>query len=245
MLQRLASVLPAVLLIVMACSGASAAAASRGLGISPTGLDFSPGMRASSLTMSNDTDETKVIQASVAVWKQVNGESTYEPARDVVVTPPLFRIPPKGQQLVRVGFPAGLPDGGSEGTYRIFLEEVPETQATDSRVRFVLRMIIPLFVSPAKPADQLEWQMSRQSDGHLRVSAANKGNRHVRIESFQLADAGGAVIAEQSGLSYILAGSELSWTLTPSRKVSGTDMLRLKASSDRGPITAELGSASD
>jgi fimbrial chaperone protein len=208
-----------------------------GISVNPIRLELEPGQRTATLTVTNDTTDTKVMQVQVTHWTQVNGESVYEPASDVIATPLLFRVAPQGRQLLRVGFTNPPADASHERTYRIYLNEVAEDKGDSSQIRFLLRLGIPLFVPPAKVQDALEWQLQRRTDGKLLLSAENRGNRHVRLQDLRLEDSNGSLV-EQQELNYLLAGSRREWLLSPERAPSGS--VKLKALSGRGVLETEL-----
>lgn len=213
--------------------------AADGLAVNPIRLELEPGQRTGSLNITNDSNETKVLQVTAKRWTQQGDESVYEPATDVIATPVLFRIPPKSRQLVRVGF-VQLPEQiTEERTYRIYLTEVPEGEKTGNHVRFLLRLGIPLFLPPRDSHDQLAWHLLPQGEGILKLSVANKGNRHVRLQGIQLHDRQG-MIAEHSSLDYLLSGSSRSWLLTPQRALTSSQAITVKAQSGRGLLESEI-----
>jgi fimbrial chaperone protein len=210
-----------------------------GIAVNPIRLELEPGQRTGSLNITNNSDETKVLQVTVMQWKQVAGESVYETTSNVIATPVLFRMSPKSRQLVRVGFvnpPTSLPD---ELSYRVYLTEVPEHKNEDNQVRFLLRLGIPMFFPPDKVEDGLDWQLSQLPDGGLRLIAENRGNRHVRLQGIKLMDNDGMLVDEQA-LEYLLPHSRREWRLTPSRRLSANKPVILKAQSGRGMLETEI-----
>lgn len=190
------------------------------------------------MTVNNDSGEAKVLQVSVTRWTQVDGESVYAPATDVIATPVLFRIPPKSRQLIRVGFASPLPESTTERSYRIYLTEVPEEKRRDSQVRFLLRLGIPMFVPPAEPRDALDWRLTRRPDGTLDLFAENRGNRHVRVQSIRLEDTSGSLFVREE-LDYLLSESRKTWRLKPERAPTGAS-IKIKAQTGRGMLEAEV-----
>jgi fimbrial chaperone protein len=215
-----------------------ALAQANGIAVHPIRLELEAGQRSATLTVTNDTPETKVLQLSVMQWRQVDGESVYEPTRELIATPVLFRVAPQGRQLVRVGFVNPPAETPSERSYRLYLTEVAEDKGQTSQVRFLLQLGIPLFLAPAKAQDAIDWQLQRQPGGQLRLTAVNRGNRHVRLQSLRLDDARGRLFEQQS-LDYLLAGSRRSWLLVPERPPAA-GRVRLQAQSGRGLIETEL-----
>jgi fimbrial chaperone protein len=212
--------------------------AAGGISINPIRIELGAGQRTGSLTVTNDGDATKVLQVTAKQWKQVNGKPVYEPAQDIIATPVLFRVAPRSRQLVRIGFANPPPEIVTELSYRIYLTEVPEDKPGESQIRFLLQIGVPMFVVPARPQDSLGWQLQRLADGKLRLTAENRGNRHVRIQSLRLEDNSGLLV-EYQGLDYLLAGGRHEWLLAPKRPPAGGP-LRLKARDGRGEIETEL-----
>lgn len=216
----------------------SSLATAGGIAVNPIRVDIDPGQRTGTLTVTNDGAETKVLQVTTMQWKQVNGESAYEPTKEIIATPLLFRVAPRSRQLIRVGFASPPSEITTERSYRIYLTEVPEDKGDENQVRFLLQLGIPMFVAPARSQDSLDWKLNRQADGKLRLTAENRGNRHVRLQGLRLEDSQGTLV-EQQDLDYLLAGSRKQWLLTPERAPSQSP-LRLKAQSGRGVLEAEL-----
>lgn len=210
-----------------------------GIAVNPVRLEMEPGQNTASISISNNASVTKVLQASVMQWRQVDGESIYEPAKDIIATPVMFRIPPKSKQLVRVGFVKAPLASAVEQSYRLYLTEVPEERAEENQVRFLLRLGIPLFIAPAKPQDSLDWTLDRQADGKLRLAANNRGNRHVRVQGIQLKDSTG-IVAELVELNYLLPGTRQEWLLSPQRAVDRKSFLSVQAQTGRGMLEADL-----
>ncbi len=208
------------------------------ISVNPIRIELGAGQRTASLTVTNNGDKATVIQVTVKQWQQPGGEHVYEPTKEVIATPVLFRVAPRGQQLIRVGFPNPPSEITTERSYRIYLTEVPEEKSGDAQIRFLLQLGVPMFVAPAQPQDRLDWKVSRQADGKLQLSAENHGNRHVRIQGIRIEDSRGPLI-EQQDLQYLLAGGRRTWLLAPTR-APADESLRLKAQSGRGPLEAVL-----
>ncbi len=218
----------------------ASSAHAEGIVVHPVRMEMATGERSTSLTVTNDTRQPKVMQASLMRWRQVNGESVYEPARDMLATPLLFRMAPTGSQLLRIGFAGQAPPTDTEQTYRLFLDEVPEAKKEQPQLSFRLRLGMPLFIAPQQPRDAMDWQFRRLSNGRVSIRAENKGNRHVRLSSLSLVDDAQRTVSEQTELVYLLAGSAHEWQLTPNRPLSEGENLQLRAESGRGALQVKL-----
>jgi fimbrial chaperone protein len=216
----------------------SALAGAGEISVNPIRIELGPGQRTGTLTITNNGDKPTVLQATVKQWRQSDGGPVYEPTQDVIATPVLFRVAPRSRQLVRVGFTNPPASPASELSYRVYLTEVPEDKPGESQVRFLLQLGVPMFVAPSTTHDGLDWRISRQADGKLRLTAENRGNRHVRVQNLRLEDGRGSLL-EQQELVYLLAGGRHEWLLKPQRTPEGGAM-RLKIQSGRGPLEVNL-----
>jgi fimbrial chaperone protein len=76
------------------------------------------------LTVHNEEDTPVLVQATVLAWQQVNGEDQLDATRDLLVTPPVFTLAPKSDQVLRVAL-RGQASAERELDYRLLLAEVP------------------------------------------------------------------------------------------------------------------------
>ncbi|MGH8519634.1 MAG: fimbrial biogenesis chaperone, partial [Panacagrimonas sp.] len=110
----------------IACTPGQAQPAAGGFTVSPIRLEMQAGARAVSLQLGNGAERTKTVQVEAVRWTQVDGQDRYEPAPELVVNPPLFRIAPGARQIVRAGFRGGAPAAEVERAYRLYLQELPD-----------------------------------------------------------------------------------------------------------------------
>ncbi len=206
--------------------------------IAPVRVELGPARRTEALTVRNEADHPVLIQVETHAWSQVDGEDRLEATTDTLATPPVFTLPAGGQQIVRVALRrAAAPD--RELQYRLVLQEVPpETRAEFLGLRMALRVSLPVFVSPAgSAAPVLHWRALREGDDRLTLVVENTGNAHAQIVDFRLfrdGQPGDGIEGMQS--RYVLPGSRVSWSLSPSAGERDATELRLRGHSDRGPI---------
>lgn len=231
-----------MLLLLGAASMAHAqppTAAAGGFSVSPIRLEMQAGARAISLRLGNGADRTKTVQVEAMRWTQVDGEDRYEPAPELVINPPLFRVAAGAHQVVRAGFRGGggAPDDGVEHAYRLYLQELPDgDEPKASQLRLLLRIGVPLFVLPREPVQASpRWSLTRGADGAMQVELRNDGRRRLRIDALELA--GGAPIA---GLSYVLPGQVRRWPL-PVVQGTVSRPVKITGQSDAGPLDVALG----
>lgn len=197
--------------------------------IVPVRGDLGPGKNSVVFTVSNDNSEPIVIQTETMVWSQHDGHDTYDPTRELLVTPPIFTLPPKGQQILRVGLRRS-PDPQQELSYRLFLNETPGPPDPSFRgVRMALRVGLPIFVEPATSAalPVLHWKINLSAPGQWTVRLDNTGNAHVQVAQLRL-QVGEKSVADTPEVAYVLPKQYHEWHLrVPSSVVS--DHVRLLA----------------
>jgi fimbrial chaperone protein len=207
---------------------------------SPVQLRMPAAGSATSLTLENKGDEPVLIQASTMRWSQQDGEDLLEPTEDVVVSPPIFTVPPGGVQTVRIGLLRGA-DPARELTYRVFLQEVPPPPRPDRPgVAVALRLGLPLFVPPAgRTATKVDWDARTTEDGTIELSLSNVGTGHVQVLDARLALEDGTVMAEVTPRAYVLAGQARSWRVKPLAPWDGRP-LRVVARTSGGELASPL-----
>ncbi len=170
--------------------------------------------KTGSLVVENTSDEVVTIQATLNSWTQADGMDKNEPTEDLLVSPPIFKVQPQSRQVVRIGF-LKTPDATREGTYRLFLQEVPQPRKPDEQGMGVsLRMSLPIFVAPSAGNHQalLKWTAQSVDDNHLKLSLANSGNAHIQITAISVSLPDGSYLAGSPAMmTYILPGQLHTW----------------------------------
>src|SRR5262245_19592751 len=147
-LTRLRTLFTATVLATAAGFAAPASAAT--FSVNPTQIFLAGRTTSTLLTLRNDSTETLRFQLSVFEWQQgAGGEIELRPTQDVVFFPALLTLNAGEERRVRVG--STVAAGGTEKTYRIFVEELPaESQGDATQVRVLTKMGIPIFIRPEK-----------------------------------------------------------------------------------------------
>jgi fimbrial chaperone protein len=219
-------------LLVLLCWSVQAQAGS--FRVSPLRVILSAAQPITALTVFNEGDQPAVIQAQAFAWAQDNGQDVYTASKEILLTPPIFTVPARSSQILRLGLrrPA---DPQRELTYRLYLQEVPPPPAPGfNGLTTALRLGVPIFLMPASgAAPQLQWQATLAPQGTL-ISLTNTGNAHVKIASFTLSTPDARVSTTQKVSQYVLPGQTQRWRvkLTPSLSL-GTH-LQLSAKGDMG-----------
>ena len=229
----------AVSLLAMGMLAAAGPAAASSISVAPIRVELSSGKRTAVLTVRNQDESPVVVQARPAAWSQRDGEDQLDDTHDLVVTPPIFTVPPKGQQVLRVALLREA-DPARELDYRLVLSEVPSSVAPDKTgLRVALRITLPVFVAAqAHTAADVAWSHKWLADGTLEIAAQNRGTAHVQIQDFDVQNAGhapGKVHADTP--HYLLPGTLARWQLHPDGALSHDAQLVLQGHSDAGDFT--------
>jgi fimbrial chaperone protein len=216
-------------------------AAAGAFGIAPTRLELAAAHRIDVLTVHNQDTAPALVQVRAFAWSQRSGRDQYDETRELLVAPPVFELPARAEQIVRVALRRD-PDVARELSYRVVLQEVPRPlPAGTSGLNVALRLTIPVFVAPARPAhSELVWQAHYLADSTVRIEAANQGGAHVQISNFDVQFAGSATPLAVSTAQYLLPGSQVSWIVAPPADVKAHAVLLLRGSSDQGAFTAQV-----
>lgn len=188
------------------------AAAETSLSVAPLRIALTPARPVASLTMGNAEATEVAVQAEVLRWSQDReGNDVYESTRDVLVNPAVFRLPPGGRQIVRLGLQ--VPAEARERSYRIFLRQLPRDQALPqdgadgAKVQTLLRIGVPVFVPPTQPPQRvLQWSLQADRAGPARLVLANQGNEHIQVTQLVVRRDNGAELLRKNLSLYVLAG---------------------------------------
>lgn len=168
------------------------------------------------LKVTNPDNAPTNIQAQVYAWTFKDGKEDLAPTTDIIVSPPIMKIPPNRTQLLRVGWrqPAAM---ATEKMYRLFIMEItPEKPLTQTGVRIRLRLGVPIFVAPANPVYQLNWASAGLRGKKFTVKVTNAGNVHVNLASVNLVTDDNKTIGSYPGSVYIFPGqsTNIAFTMT-------------------------------
>lgn len=219
---------------------AAAPAAAGNFSVSPIRVELSAGQPTAVITVHNNDAAPLLVQASMLAWTQPGGEEKYVESRDLISTPPVFTLPPDGDQIIRVALRRGA-DPSRELSYRLMLAEVPPAAAPDfTGLRVALRLSLPVFVKPAAAASaNLAWQAKRSPDGSLVVSATNNGTAHSQVTDFELKFPDQPEATKVAVARYVLPGSTVNWTVS-SAAASRATRGSIRGFSSTGEFQADI-----
>lgn len=148
--------------------------------VAPIRLELKQPRRAVSMEVQNTGDRPAQIQVERYRWiADRDGEDQLEPTEEVIATPPIFTLAPGQKQIVRV-IAFGAPDPAKEAAYRVILQETALDDPPPNVVRALLRISIPMFITPAGARPSLALTSIREGDAWW-LSLENAGNAHAQI----------------------------------------------------------------
>jgi len=199
---------------------APASASASSIGISPTLIEVKAGAVSGLRVRNGDAEQPVSVQARVLRWRQDESGDVYAPAEGVVVSPPVTRIMPGGENLIRIVRTAKYPVAGEEG-YRLLVDELPEPGAAQEGViNMLVQHSVPVFfAAPGAAPAQPQWQIERaQQDGGAgnvhgwRIKVNNLGDKRLRLANLHLYDSNGALVAQRQGLvGYVLGRASMGF----------------------------------
>jgi fimbrial chaperone protein len=226
-------------LTLTAAAGLPPAAAGT-LQVNPVLVEIGAARRTGSVTVRNVEDVPVTIRAYPLAWRQADGADHYDETSAIIVSPPVFTIPPRGTQIVRVG------QRGATATpqpYRLIIEEVPEA-SHGTGIRVALRLNLPLYsrLSSGVPAD-LRWSASRQGDGQWAIEARNAGAGWVRVDARIALAATGIRFEDGFAFGTVLPGAARRWLVGGAPNVADRPTFQqiLRTGDDGAPIQPQRG----
>ncbi len=226
----------ALLLLASVCFAWPFAAGAASLVVSPLRLSLSPQNARGVINVHNPEASPVLVQAQGFLWTQENGEDRLTAARDLIVVPPVFTLQPGGEQVIRVGF-RRPPEAKGELSYRVILSQVPDETDPAEGVTFILRLSLPVFVTPPSAEAKPEWSAEALGQSEVRIKLHNPGSAHLRITKIAILSPsqGEEPLADRATIAYVLAKATREWILPLSRPLSG-DSLLLQVETNRGDV---------
>ncbi|MBW8637890.1 fimbria/pilus periplasmic chaperone [Hoeflea sp. WL0058] len=122
----------------------SASAVGSTLRVAPTSLDLGNGAKTASVRVWNDETDPVTIQVRVFRWTVENGKDVLEPTRDVVASPPISKLAPGTENIIRIVRVAKLPVRGRE-SYRLIIDQLPDpSRRQTGMINILVRHAIPV-----------------------------------------------------------------------------------------------------
>jgi len=212
--------------------------------VSPVRVVLTPSRPVSSLTLGSNEETEVAVQAEVLAWSQENGQDVYKPTRDVLVNPTIFRVPPGGQQIVRLGLQ--VPVDATERSYRIFLQQLPRDQAltreagSGAQLQTLLRLAVPIFVPPPEPRQEVQWRLQATAPpppgtsrpSRYTLTLDNRGTSHLQLKQILVRRESGTELLRKSLSLYVLPGQSSADIALELPALAPETSLQIEAASD-------------
>ena len=213
--------------LALALFAATSPVTAASFGIAPIGVTIAAREQSGSVVVTNTGTDEIVIQVRPYSWTQ-NGEESRAETRELILNPPIFKLPAGERQLVRIAARVAPPND-VERAYRLVFGEVPlASEAAGGGFRIRVAMDIPLYIEPVTPASaQLTWNIESTPTGS-RLIATNSGGRHFRLREIRLQQ--GTEVIHTLPRIVVLAKSTLAIELPEAAKDS--QLLRLIGQDD-------------
>ena len=183
----------------------------------------------------NET-EKKLFEVKAFKWDQnKKGEDVLEPEDALIINPRSFILQPNGKQVIRIGFnrpTQSILAGKQEGTWRILVEEIPQT-VKESSITFLLNFNLPLFIGKQ---DDIKLKFNIEND---KLIVLNKANSHIQIANLKIIDSNKKEIFKSDTLGYALANKSLSYDLK-GLKIQDLNKYYVKLQTDKSNEMVEL-----
>ena len=214
-------------LALMLVALGTASAASAQLMIAPTTIAVQPERHSAVVTVENVSDRPVDVQVRGYDWTQPDGRDALAPAEDMVVSPAIASVPPRGKQVFRILF--ATPSTGRERAWRLRFNQLPRDDGAAVAVN--LEFLVLVFRGPVGGAPRLAWNWT--ADG--RIAVTNVGDRRTRLARLALTDADRpAVEVTGAASAYLLSGA----TRVFAPAAPAPARARLIATGDTGPLDA-------
>lgn len=218
--------LSASLIVILLFFSWQAGAAS--LGIWPINPRIDANESATAIWIKNNDSGPVMLQIRVMDWQQNNDQDEILEQQDLVASPPMIRVNPGDQQMIRIVHRHGnIPENTIERSHRIFVDEVPDSRregSNDASLKLHMRYSLPLFSGVKSKGKNiphflknnpslLTYRVTGNQKKYLEVD--NKTSFHARLSRVKAIRSSGEAITLSDGLlGYVLPGKRMRWELS-------------------------------
>jgi fimbrial chaperone protein len=224
-------------MLLAAAAAAAVAAHAAEFTVTPVRIFMTPRDRAVALTVTNEGAEEIVMQAELYSWRQrPDGTDELKPTEDIILSPPILKVPPKSRQVVRLARITAAPSA-DEQTYRIIVREVPEARQNkpgEVGVQLALAFSLPIFITPPGAKRDLLCGAQRGSPDTVNAWCQNNGRAYAQARAFELVSASGEKVATRDLGGYILPGIKRTFDITRSAGRITAGPMKLRVALDDG-----------
>jgi fimbrial chaperone protein len=194
--------------------------------VTPTQLSLSGKQIVGVVKITNRGDENSLLQLSLLDWQQSQGKDIYQVSHDILLTPPVFRLPPHETQLIRFALkhPVFIAE---QQAYRVHIKEVqqPRQKKLGQSLYFIMDISLPLFLQPERIIERFVWSAQRSDAKHIKLKLYNDGNVSLFVSEWQLLPDEQQVLAKKhSTFAYIFPHQSHSWVVTVKSNINFTDI---------------------
>ncbi len=193
--------------------------------VSPVRIFVTPKDRTTAVTVTNEGDVELVMQADAYAWRQTAaGEEVLTLTEDVVVSPPILKLAPRGKQVVRLAVLAPA-QPGKQQTFRLIVREIPEVKPPEpgAQLRIAVAFSMPIFVTQPGAAANLVCDLKQLTVSVAQANCQNNGTAYVQATEVKLVTtntlAGDEVLASDNTAVYLLPGTQRVFNL---KRTGGT-----------------------
>lgn len=175
--------------------------------VNPVRVELTAQEKSAVIQVQNTGDAPVTIQSQLLAWSQQDGKDELTATRELLVSPPIFKLNPGATQIVRVGLMRQV-DAQRELSYRLQMQEIPAPPAPDFKgLQVALRIGLPIFVKPRdKAAQDLHFSSGKPVNGNIDFSITNQGSAHAQLYGLTLHTKEGQTLATHDQPVYILPG---------------------------------------
>jgi fimbrial chaperone protein len=190
------------------------------------------------IKLSNVGKDTPInIQTQVLLWEQNNGNDVYKQTKDLIVAPPMVKIPIGKTQIMRLGWRSPRPLT-QELAYRFILNDLTPYKVKPNTVLMRLKINMPVFIKPDNPIVQAQWKVRRSGSSAVNITVTNTGNVHIQVLKIVLTNANNEVIASQPSNFYLLPAQSKQGSLSLAKPLS--QVVNIIADTDNGQLTSTV-----
>ncbi|BBB14876.1 putative pili assembly chaperone transmembrane protein [Candidatus Rickettsiella viridis] len=196
-------------------------------GVTPVQLFLSSKQMIGVVSVTNESEESGLLQLSLVDWKQNQGKDIYKKSHDILMTPPLFKLPPHKTQVIRFALKHPV-FNASQQTYRLHIKELeqPRQKKLGQTLYFLMDISLPLFVQPQHVLEQFVWSTQRLNPKHIKLKLYNDGNVTLFVKEWQLLSKEPQAVMPQkkSTFAYVLPHQSHSWIVAVNSNTKYTDI---------------------
>ena len=205
---------------------APSAAVAATFSVDPISVTLVKGNSSATIAVVNQSGSKLRLQVSGFAWAQsTSGELQLTPTDALIFFPQLLSLDPGETKRIRVG--VTLPQGATEKTFRVFMEELPSlasvvAPASGPQLTIRMKIGVPIFVRPLGAASiSGEARNVSIRGGSLQFDIANTGNVHFSVQDVRVAAAtatGAPAFSQDLSGWYVLAGETRHYVVPLSKE---------------------------